>query len=159
MYQPPHFVETIGVLHALIRAHPLGLLISTGKDGPIANPLPFLLLRRRRTAWPAACTSSQGPEPQWRLIAEDPETPVLIVFQGVDSDVTPSWYETKRETGKVVPTWNYAIAPGPRPVARCRGTSRLARPDRRADRNARKQHSVRSPGRSAMRRTPSSHRS
>jgi transcriptional regulator len=109
VYQPPHFVETdIGVLHALIRAHPLGLLISTGKDGPVANPLPFLL------------DAGVGPHgrlrvhlakanPQWRLIAEDPETPVLIVFQGVDSYVTPSWYETKRETGKVVPTWNYAI--------------------------------------------------
>ena len=47
--------------------------------------------------------------PQWRLIADDPETSVLVVFQGVDSYVTPSWYETKRETGKVVPTWNYAI--------------------------------------------------
>ena len=44
MYQPPHFVETdVDVLHALIRAHPLGLLISAGKDGPVANPLPFLL--------------------------------------------------------------------------------------------------------------------
>jgi transcriptional regulator len=109
MYQPPHFVETdIGVLHALIRAHPLGLLISTSKDGPVANPLPFLL---------DAGVGAHGrlrvhlakANPQWRLIAEDPETPVLIVFQGVDSYVTPSWYETKRETGKVVPTWNYAI--------------------------------------------------
>jgi transcriptional regulator len=34
---------------------------------------------------------------------------VLVVFQGADSYITPSWYETKRETGKVVPTWNYAI--------------------------------------------------
>jgi transcriptional regulator len=109
MYQPPHFVETdIGVLHALIRAHPLGLLISTGKDGPVANPLPFLLDAdvgqhgRLRVHLARA-------NPQWRLIAEDQETPVLIVFQGVDSYVTPSWYETKRETGKVVPTWNYAI--------------------------------------------------
>ena len=34
---------------------------------------------------------------------------MLVVFQGADSYVTPSWYETKRETGKVVPTWNYAI--------------------------------------------------
>jgi transcriptional regulator len=35
--------------------------------------------------------------------------PVLVVFQGVDTYITPSWYATKRETGKVVPTWNYAI--------------------------------------------------
>lgn len=47
--------------------------------------------------------------PQWKVIAENPETPVLVVFQGPQSYVTPSWYETKRQTGKVVPTWNYAI--------------------------------------------------
>ncbi|MBA3446270.1 MAG: FMN-binding negative transcriptional regulator, partial [Pseudaminobacter sp.] len=44
MYQPPHFIETrLDVLHALIRAHPLGLLICNGPSGPVANPLPFLL--------------------------------------------------------------------------------------------------------------------
>lgn len=109
MYQPPHFNETrLDVLHALIRTHPLGLLVSNGTDGPIANPLPFLL------------SADVGPHgrlrahlakanPQWRAIAENLEMPVLVVFQGADSYVTPSWYETKRETGKVVPTWNYAV--------------------------------------------------
>ena len=44
MYQPPHFREDdLGVQHALIRAHPLGLLITAGASGPMANPLPFLL--------------------------------------------------------------------------------------------------------------------
>jgi transcriptional regulator len=43
-------------------------------------------------------------KPPWRAIAADPETPVLVVFQGPQAYVTPSWYETKRETGKVVPT-------------------------------------------------------
>jgi transcriptional regulator len=109
MYQPPHFIETdIGVLHALIRAHPLGLLISVGKEGPVANPLPFLLDAEIAPHGRLRVHLARA-NPQWRLIAEDPETPVLIVFQGVDSYVTPSWYETKRETGKVVPTWNYAI--------------------------------------------------
>ena len=45
-------------------------------------------------------------------------SPVLVVFQGADAYVTPSWYETKRETGKVVPTWNYA-------VVQVRGTARV----------------------------------
>jgi len=109
MYQPPHFKETRqDVLHGLIRAHPLGLLISNGADGPVANALPFLL------------DADVGPNgrlrahlakanPQWRLLADNPASPVLVVFQGADAYVTPSWYETKRETGKVVPTWNYAI--------------------------------------------------
>lgn len=109
MYQPPHFIETRqDVLHGLLRAHPLGLLISNGQDGPIANAIPFLL------------DADVGPNgklrahlakanPQWRLLADNPVSPVLVVFQGPDAYVTPSWYETKRETGKVVPTWNYAI--------------------------------------------------
>lgn len=108
MYQPPHFQETRpDVLHGLIRAHPLGLLVSNGSDGPVANPLPFLLDAdvppngRLRVHLAKA-------NPQWRLLADNPASPVLVVFQGADTYVTPSWYETKRETGKVVPTWNYA---------------------------------------------------
>ncbi|MBZ9954969.1 FMN-binding negative transcriptional regulator [Mesorhizobium sp. BR1-1-15] len=109
MYQPPHFQETRPeVLHGLIRAHPLGLLVSSGPEGPIADAIPFLI------------DADVGPNgrlrahlakanPQWRLIADNPASTVLIVFQGTDAYVTPSWYETKRETGKVVPTWNYAI--------------------------------------------------
>jgi transcriptional regulator len=109
MYQPPHFVETdIGVLHALIRAHPLGLLISTGKEGPVANPLPFLLDAEIAPHGRLRVHMARA-NPQWRQLADNPDMPVLVVFQGVDSYVTPSWYETKRETGKVVPTWNYAI--------------------------------------------------
>jgi transcriptional regulator len=109
MYEPPHFQETRpDVLHGLIRAYPLGMLISNGPYGPEANAIPFLL---------DAAVSANGrlrahmakANPQWKLIAENPSSPVLVVFQGTDAYVTPSWYETKRETGKVVPTWNYAI--------------------------------------------------
>ena len=109
MYQPPHFVETRPeVLHGLIRAHPLGLLICNGAEGPVANTIPFLLdadvpPNGRLRAHLAKAN------PQWQLLADNPASPVLIVFQGTDAYVTPSWYETKRETGKVVPTWNYAI--------------------------------------------------
>ncbi|MER8397323.1 FMN-binding negative transcriptional regulator [Mesorhizobium sp. M0306] len=109
MYQPPHFQETRqDVLHGLIRAHPLGLLVSNGTEGPVANAIPFLLdagvpPNGRLRAHLAKAN------PQWRLLADNPLAPVLVVFQGADAYVTPSWYETKRETGKVVPTWNYAI--------------------------------------------------
>ncbi|MFD9897894.1 FMN-binding negative transcriptional regulator [Mesorhizobium sp. NPDC059025] len=118
MYQPPHFNETrLEVLHALIRAHPLGLLISNGVDGPVADPIPFLL---------DAGTDKHGvlrahlakANPHWRLIADNPSARVLVVFQGSDAYVTPSWYETKRETGKVVPTWNYA-------TVQVRGTAKI----------------------------------
>ena len=109
MYQPPHFQETRqDILHGLIRAHPLGLLVSNGDEGPVANAIPFLLdadigPKGRLRAHLAKAN------PQWRLLAESPASPVLVAFQGADAYVTPSWYETKRETGKVVPTWNYAI--------------------------------------------------
>ncbi|MGE0283354.1 MAG: FMN-binding negative transcriptional regulator [Rhizobiaceae bacterium] len=108
MYQPPHFIETDrDVLHALIRAHPLGLLISATPDGPVADPVPMLLdadegQHGRLRAHVARANA------HWKIIRDTPEMPVLVVFQGADSYVTPSWYETKRETGKVVPTWNYA---------------------------------------------------
>ncbi|UCI05405.1 FMN-binding negative transcriptional regulator [Mesorhizobium sp. B1-1-8] len=109
MYQPPHFKETRQeVLHGLIRTHPLGLLVSNGAEGPVANAIPFLLdddvLPNGRLRAHLAKAN-----PQWRLLADNPASPVLVVFQGADAYVTPSWYETKRETGKVVPTWNYAI--------------------------------------------------
>lgn len=106
MYQPPQFREDrIEVQHALIRAHPLGLLISTGPDGLLANPVPFMVDPARSALGTLRAHVSRA-NPAWHTLAGQS---VLVVFQGVDSYVTPSWYETKRQTGKVVPTWNYAI--------------------------------------------------
>ena len=105
MYQPPLFREDrIEVQHELIRAYPLGLLITAGAGALMANPLPFLI---------DAGGSARGTlrahlartNPQWRELAAVEEC--LIVFQGPQAYVTPAWYATKRETGKVVPTWNY----------------------------------------------------
>jgi transcriptional regulator len=52
--------------------------------------------------------------PQWKEIAAGAEA--LAIFQSVDHYITPGWYETKRETGKVVPTWNYVIVQARGPV-------------------------------------------
>ena len=114
MYQPPHFrEERLDVLHALIDSHPLGLLVTFAGGDLVANPVPFLL---DATAGPngtllAHLSRANG---QWR--DTDPSVPALVVFQGPQHYVTPSWYETKRETGKVVPTWNYAIVQARGPV-------------------------------------------
>jgi transcriptional regulator len=109
MYQPPHFQETRQeILHGLIRSHPLGLLVSNGSEGPVANAIPFLLDAEAGPKGRLRAHLAKA-NPQWRLLADSPTSPVLVVFQGADAYVTPSWYETKRETGKVVPTWNYAI--------------------------------------------------
>jgi transcriptional regulator len=107
MYQPPHFREDrLEVQHALIQAHPLGLLITGGSDGPTANLLPFHLEAARAEKGVLQVHMAKANN-QWRDIAAG--APVLVVFQGADSYITPSWYATKQETGKVVPTWNYAI--------------------------------------------------
>src|SRR4051794_18350270 len=107
MYQPPHFREDrLEVQHALIRAHPLGLLVTNGRSGLIANPVP-LTLDEAASPYGTLRAHLSRANPQWRDF--DPEQEALVVFQGVETYITPSWYEAKREHGKVVPTWNYAI--------------------------------------------------
>ncbi|HMN70924.1 MAG TPA: FMN-binding negative transcriptional regulator [Rhodoblastus sp.] len=103
MYLPPHFrTEDRAEQFALIRARPFGLLVTNGPSGLMANPAPFLLdedagVLRAHLA---------RPNPQWR--EADGSREALVVFQDVDAYVTPGWYATKRETGRVVPTWNYS---------------------------------------------------
>jgi transcriptional regulator len=107
MYQPPHFREDrLEVQHTLIRSHPLGLLITNGSTGLIANPIPFVLDEAASPFGTLRAHLSRA-NPQWRSF--DPEQDALVVFQGTETYITPSWYEAKREHGKVVPTWNYAI--------------------------------------------------
>ena len=106
MYLPPHFrVDDLGAQHGLIRAHPLGLLVSSGASGIVANPIPFVLDAEASAKGTLRCHVARA-NPQWRELQGAAEC--LVVFQGPDAYITPSWYATKRETGKVVPTWNYA---------------------------------------------------
>jgi len=107
MYQPAHFKEDdLAVQHALIQAHPLGLLISDGPDGILANPIPFLLYPGEGPFGTLRCHLARA-NPQWQAVIEWPD--VLVVFQGPERYITPSWYAAKAEHGKVVPTWNYAM--------------------------------------------------
>jgi transcriptional regulator len=106
MYQPPHFREDrLDVQHDLIRAHPLGLLITSGPGGLMANPIPFLIDAGASPHGTLQCHMARA-NPQWREL--DGLKECLVVFQGPQDYVSPSWYPTKLETGKVVPTWNYA---------------------------------------------------
>lgn len=106
MYCPPLFREDrIDVLHAFIRSHPLGLLISHGSTGLLANLFPFELKAGGSERGMLHAHIARA-NPQWRELDGQP---VLIVFRGTDAYVSPSLYATKHETGKVVPTWNYAM--------------------------------------------------
>lgn len=105
MYQPPHFREDrIEVQHTLIREYPLGLLITAGAGGLMANAAPFLIKEDGSKFGLLRCHLARA-NPQWRELTAQEEC--LVVFQGPQHYVTPAWYATKRQTGKVVPTWNY----------------------------------------------------
>jgi transcriptional regulator len=106
MYLPKHFEETrVPVLHGLVRTHPLGALVAPTPSGLDADHIPFEV-----DPAPAPFGTLRGhvarANPVWRE-ARDAE--VLVIFQGPSTYVSPGWYPTKQESGKVVPTWNYAV--------------------------------------------------
>jgi transcriptional regulator len=106
MYQPPAFREDRPeVLHALIRAHPLGTLVTGAPGGLVANLLPFLLIETE--AGPVLRAHLARANTHVNILREADEA--LVIFQGPEAYVSPSWYASKAEHGKVVPTWNYAV--------------------------------------------------
>jgi transcriptional regulator len=105
MYIPPAFREDrIEALHELIRLHPLGLLTTAGASGMAATPLPFLVYPGEGANGTLRAHMARA-NPHWRELQGSAEC--LVVFMGPQGYVTPSWYRTKQETQKVVPTWNY----------------------------------------------------
>lgn len=108
MYIPAHFDENRpAVLHDLITSNPLGMLITHGRSGLDANHIPFEL------------ADGEGPHgmlrahvarnnPVWQDVADGDE--VLVVFRAADAYISPTWYPSKREAHKQVPTWNYMVA-------------------------------------------------
>ena len=81
-------------------------LVTLGPDGLTADHIPLEL-----DSEPAPLGTLRGhvarANPVWQIYRKDVEA--LAVFQGPDVYVSPAWYPTKQETGKVVPTWNYAV--------------------------------------------------
>ena len=113
MYTPPAFKEDDPeTLRAIIGESRLATLVTSTTEGLIATPLPLFL---------AAAEGEHGvlyghvarANSQWRL---PPIGEALALFSGPDAYVSPSWYATKRETGKVVPTWNYVAVHAYGPV-------------------------------------------
>jgi transcriptional regulator len=116
MYLPKHFEETRPErLQGFIGAHPLGLLITTNSTGLVANPIPFMLLPQRGERGCLIAHVARA-NPVWReaqaqagdTVKPPQPTEALVVFQGPQGYVSPGWYPSKKEQGKVVPTWNYS---------------------------------------------------
>jgi transcriptional regulator len=103
VYIPPlHKEDRIDVLHEAIRGTGLATLVTTTPDGLIASHIP-LLLDPEPAPYGTLIGHLARPNPQARgAIGE-----ALVIFQGPEAYITPSWYATKRDTAKVVPTWNY----------------------------------------------------
>jgi transcriptional regulator len=104
MYMPPAFKnEDVENIRATIRSIRLANLVTATADGLIATPLP-LFLDETEGEHGTLYGHVAKANPQWRSA---PSGDALAIFMGPEAYVTPSWYATKQETGKVVPTWNY----------------------------------------------------
>jgi transcriptional regulator len=108
MYNPRHFEERDpAILHALMRAHPLATWVTQGADGElVANHIPFLLDPHDGEHGTLRGHVARA-NPVWRTFSGSGDS--LLVFQGPHAYVSPGWYPSKQEHGKVVPTWNYAV--------------------------------------------------
>lgn len=105
MYVPPAFRDDdLPGLHATMRAAGLATLVTGTAEGLQATPLPLLL------------AADEGPFGTLyghlaranRQATLPPAGEALVIFAGPDAYVSPSWYASKAEHGRVVPTWNYA---------------------------------------------------
>lgn len=117
MYLPTAFAEDrLEVKHGLIRAYPLGMLVIQG-DAPTADLVPFALYPDEGEAGLGVLRAHVArANPAWRALAAGAEC--LVVFQGPEAYISPSWYASKAVSHKVVPTWNYAMV-------QVRGTARV----------------------------------
>lgn len=100
MYLPSYFRETRREsLHGLIRVYPLATVVTQSVMGLAANHLPFELVGDQL----------HGHVARGNELARLDGAEVLLVFHGPDGYISPNWYPSKHETGREVPTWNYAV--------------------------------------------------
>ena len=100
MYTPKHFEEThADVLDGLIRTYPFATMVVSTANGLVANHLPFELVDG----------VLHGHVARGNELVQMDGVEVLLVFHGPDGYISPNWYPSKHETGREVPTWNYAV--------------------------------------------------
>ena len=104
MYIPDDFamIDRAAMIDVM-QCHPLALLATNGEDGPQVTQLP-LVFETDDGGRDWLCGHFARANPHWKSVCD---AGVVAIFRGADGYITPSWYPTKRETGKVVPTWNY----------------------------------------------------
>lgn len=107
MYLPAHFAETRPEeLQRIIREHPLGMLVTHGSHGLDADHIPFEY-DPGEDGLGALSAHVARANPVWQRCPSG--TPVMVVFRGAQAYVSPSWYPSKHEAHRQVPTWNYEV--------------------------------------------------
>jgi transcriptional regulator len=107
MYMPKHHEETdVSVLQSLIRAHPLGAWATQGQGELIVNHIPFLIDASHGDLGTLVGHVARAND-VWQTFSRT--VPSVVIFQGAESYITPSWYPSKHAHGKAVPTWNYVV--------------------------------------------------
>jgi transcriptional regulator len=105
MYAPSHFrEERVPILQRAITDIAFGTLIAAGKEGLEAHHLP-LMLSPEPGPYGILTGHVARANPVWKNVGSGVQA--LAMFLGPQAYVSPSWYPTKKQTGKVVPTWNY----------------------------------------------------
>ena len=104
--------DDIESIRVTIRGARLANLVTATAEGPVATPLPLFLDESEGERGVLYGHLAKA-NPHWQL---RPIGEALAIFTGPDANVTLSWYATKQETGKVVPTWNYVAVHAYGPV-------------------------------------------
>ena len=105
MYVPDlNQIQDISVIRGLIRTYPLATVLTIGDGSPEANHIPLILHEREDGSLLLQGHVARN-NPLWLTLTTTGES--LAIFHGPHAYISPSWYPSKKETGRVVPTWNY----------------------------------------------------
>jgi transcriptional regulator len=107
VYNPSHFnnSDDRAALLALMRAHPLGALVTHGPEGLDANHLPFEVDEAAGVLRAHVARAN----PLWQQVPASGGMPAMVIFRGQAGYISPNWYPSKHETHRQVPTWNYQV--------------------------------------------------
>lgn len=103
MYVPSHFAVDELAARELLANHGAADLVTVTSRGMVATLLPFIYDADRGSLLGHLARNND----QWRL---EPQGEALVIVRGPDAYITPRWYASKAEHGRVVPTWNYMTA-------------------------------------------------